>query len=93
MTTALATGGLLVIAITVCVCLWPPPASRATTALLALGIVVTVTVLTLALAVVIIAVTLVGGILWGAGLPIPQWPKVAIERARTQLLRSFRDGA
>jgi hypothetical protein len=93
MITFLATGGLLLLALVVASCLWPPRASSTATLVLSLGVILVVTILALSIAFVIIIATIGGAILIGAGLPIPEWPMAAVERAKTQLLRSFRHGA
>jgi hypothetical protein len=93
MTTAIATGGLLLLALIVASCLWPPQSSRISTLVLALGTIIVVTILSLAIALLIITFTIGAAILLGAGLPIPAWTEAAIDRTRTRLLRSFRHGA
>jgi hypothetical protein len=93
MITVLATGGLLLLALVVASCLWPPRASSVGTLVLALGVILVVSILAVSIAFLVIIATIGGAILIGAGLPIPEWPKVAVEKAKTQLLRSFRHGA
>jgi hypothetical protein len=104
MTVFLSGAGLLFLALIAACCLWPPRASGVTTLVLSLGVVLVVTVLaitigfiiivaTAAAAVLIIVVTAAGAVLVGAGLPIPEWPREAVTRAKTLLLRNFRHGA
>jgi hypothetical protein len=93
MVTVAATAGLFLLALVVAVCLWPPRASSVATLVLALGVILVVSILALSIAFIVIIATVGGAILIGAGLPIPEWPREYVEKAKTQLLRSFRHGA
>ena len=88
-----ATAGLFLLTLVVAACLWPPRGSSVATLVLALGVILVVTVLALSIAFIVIIGTIGGAILIGAGLPIPEWPRDYVEKAKTQLLRSFRHGA
>jgi hypothetical protein len=93
MIAVIASAGLLLLTLVVASCLWPPKASNVATLVLALGVILVVSILALSIAFIVIIGTVGGAILIGAGLPIPEWPREYVEKAKTQLLRTFRRGA
>jgi hypothetical protein len=93
MTTVLASAGLILLTLLVVSCLWPPKASAVTNLLWAVGAILIVTMLVIAIGFIIIVLTISLAILLGAGLPIPEWPREAVAKAKTRLLRTFRHGA